>query len=69
MMNVLFEKQEGNVSSMSAITEIREKIELLHICRRKMQLAALDAEDREILEAAHEQLTAEINELYWRIGL
>ncbi|MBI5871451.1 MAG: hypothetical protein HZB44_10955 [Actinobacteria bacterium] len=68
-MNVLFEVQEGSVSSKSAVTEIREKIELLHKCRRKMELAALDADDVEILEAAHEQLTAEINELYWRIGL
>lgn len=68
-MNVLFEEQEGNVGSMSAIAEIREKIELLQKCRRKMQLAALNADDMEILEAAHEQLTGDINELYWRIGL
>ncbi|MHB8791979.1 MAG: hypothetical protein ACYC6O_01375 [Thermoleophilia bacterium] len=68
-MNALFEAQEGNVGSMAAVSEIREKIELLHKCRRKMQLAALDADDMEILEAAHEQLTGDINELYWRIGL
>jgi len=68
-MNLLFEEQERNGSNMSAISEIREKIDLLQKCRCKMQLAALDADDVEILEAAHEQLTADINELYWRIGL
>ncbi|MDO8736271.1 MAG: hypothetical protein Q7K29_04220 [Thermoleophilia bacterium] len=68
-MNVLYEEQERKTSSMSAVTEIREKIELLHKCRRKMQFAALDPDDVVILEAAHEQLTTDINELYWRIGL
>jgi len=69
LMNALFEEQEAKVGSMAAVTEIREKIELLHKCRRKMQLAALDPDDVVILEAAHEQLTTDINELYWRIGL
>lgn len=68
-MNALFEEQESKVSSMATISEIRDKVELLHKCRRKMQLAALDADDTVILEAAHEQLTEDINELYWRIGL
>jgi hypothetical protein len=68
-MNALFEEQERKVSSMATISEIREKVELLHKCRRKMQLAALDTDDMVILEAAHEQLTEDINELYWRIGL
>ena len=68
-MNALFEEQESKVNSMATISEIREKVELLHKCRRKMQLAALDADDMVILEAAHEQLTEDINELYWRIGL
>ena len=68
-MNALFEEQESKVRSMATISEIREKVELLHKCRRKMQLAALDADDMVILEAAHEQLTEDINELYWRIGL
>jgi len=68
-MNLLFEEQERNGSNMSAISEIREKIDLFQKCRCKMQLAALDTDDVIILEAAHEQLTADINELYWRIGL
>lgn len=69
MMKVQAKKQDWTGGNASVISEIREKMELLHKCERKLEMAALDHDDVYLLKAAHEQLTMEINRLYWRIGL
>ncbi len=68
-MNAQVRENELSAGSVSVISQIREKMDLLHKCQRKLELAALDPDDVSLLEAAHEQLTMEINRLYWRIGL
>ncbi len=68
MIDVQLQERE-RVNRISTINEIREKTKLLNKCQRKMQFSALDPDNMEILAAAREQLSAEINELCWRIGL
>jgi len=68
-MNAQLQEKAQASQRVTDIQEIREKVRLLNNCQRKMQLAALDEDSLNILMAAYEQLSADINRLCRRIGL
>jgi hypothetical protein len=52
-----------------AIGTIMERIRLLHKCRRKMKVSLIDPDNYRIYVAAHQQLSAEIDDLCHDVGL
>jgi hypothetical protein len=69
LMIVQLNTQERNVLRVSAIHKIRQKAKVLDKCQRKMELFSLSQGNTRKLMAACEQLSAEINDLCWSIGL
>jgi hypothetical protein len=69
LMIVQLNTQERNILRVSAINKIRHKAKVLDKCQRKMQLFSLSQGNTRKLMAACEQLSAEINDLCWSIGL
>lgn len=63
--------QETGVVNQRVLTigVIRDKVRLLHKCRRKMKLSLIDPDNYKIYAAAHERLAMEINDLCREVGL
>lgn len=69
-MNVMLRQRDDVARKrISTIYEIRYKIGLLDQCKYQIDLCSGDPDCTRIMLAAYEQLTGEINQLCWRIGL
>lgn len=68
-MNVMLQERNDTTQRVSTIYEIKYKVKLLGKCQRQMLYHEADPDNMRIMLAAYEQLSGELNQLCWRIGL
>lgn len=69
MIETPIQEQYSIDQRVKAINEIKDKVKLLDKCQRKMEFASLDSDSVQLMMAAYEQLSDEINKLCRRVGL